>query len=291
MSGKDSTKRAHEVFERLQQLGQSQTVSVAQAFHGAGFSVQVGRCYLHSGQRDFKTIELIASHTTECDQYLLSVSWHVAIASGESDLLVVITGTSNDAGDTVAGFRPLANLQGQALLPLLRQTYTGIGLLDAPRIMGHCLEDALQPDAIGSHNQQALMRALNSAYQTSIEPPARSGNLPPHYKIAAPLLVSSRDLYEANLGSDGVESDDSCFLGLEVGVNQSHDNQLVVDIINPDFVPTYTRMAAELAEQLPRLIDQHQPPAAPAQDPTDAGFPPPLRPQSQIDAWERFRDL
>ena len=219
------------------------------------------------------------------------------MAPGESELLVVVTGTGEqrDKSRSVEGFRPLTNIEGQALLPLMRQPYTGISLLDAPRILGCCLEDALQQKGVDSGNYQALLRSLNSAYQATLQPTALSenSNQLPHFKIAVPLLISPTDLFEASLGNEGVESDDSCFLGIQIADSASRVNQPIVDIVNPDFLSTYAKMAAETADRLPQLVDQLLCEVNVA--PTDVSDPLELEPkigkQSQIDAWEKFRNL
>jgi len=295
MSGKDSKKRAHEVFERLNKLSRSPIVVAAREFRLAGLSAEAGSCYFHAGLRDFRNIELVVSNTTEHSGYCLTISWHVALAPGKSDLLVVVTGTGERSDESVGGFRPLTNIEGQALLPLMRQPYTGISLLDAPRILGRCLEDALQPNGIDSGNHQALRRTLNSAYQATLQPTAlaTSDSQLRHFKIAVPLLIAPADLFEVNLGNDGVDSDDSCFMGLQIVDSANRVNHPIVDIINPDFLGTYAKMAAETADRLPQLIDQHlaNDTTAPALASEIQELRPRLGKQSQIDAWEKFRNL
>ena len=296
MSGKDSKKRTHEVFERLNKLSRSPVMLAVREFRRAGLKTEAGSCYFHAGLRDFQSIELVASSNSERSNYLLTISWHIALAPGKSDLLVVITETGEQSveHEALGGFRPLANIEGQTLLPLMRQPYTGISLLDAPRILGCCLEDALQKKGISSRNHQALQRSLSSAYQATLQPITLPGNNQlPHFKIAIPLLISPTDLFEAKLGNDGVESDDSSFMGIQIADSAHRVNQPVVDIINPDFLETYAKMAAEAADRLPQLIDQHlsddTPPPATVRTKLDLRSR--LGKQCQVDAWEKFRNL
>jgi hypothetical protein len=297
MSGQSKKKRADEVFERLDKLTRSQVVGAAREFRHAGLTTEVGRCYFHTGARNFQSIELVASNTSNHPSFHLTISWHIAIAPGKSDLLVVVTGTGEkgEENQSVSGFRPLTNVEGQALLPLMRQPYTGISLFDAPRILGRCLEDSLKPKGLDSHSNRAMRRALNSAYQATLMPASSAAETAalPHYKIAIPVLISPTDLFEANLAEDGVESDDSCFVAVEIGDNTQRINQPLLDIISPSFLGTYAKMAAETTERLPQLIDQHLSGEKAEPPPTLEAWD--LRPgrgkKSQIDAWEEFREL
>ena len=296
MTGKDRNRSAHELVERLNKLSRSTIVAASREFRLAGLTAQAGCCYFHAGQRDFRSIELVASSSTKRNGYWFTISWHVAVAPGEANSLLVVTGTGeqNNASQSLSGFRPLSNAQGRKLLPLMRQPYTGITLLDAPRILGRCLEDALLPEGLESPNHQALQRTLNSAYQATLQATADADNSPlQHFKIAVPLLISPADLYAVKLGDNGVESDDSSFMGLQITDNTERINQPIVDIINPEFIATYAKMAAETAAKLPDLIDQFLS-NEPASTVTTADNPNPgprFGKQSQIDAWEAFRNL
>ena len=300
MSGKEAKNRAQVVRKRLDKLSRAPVVAAAREFRLAGLTTAVGCCYFHAGLRDFRTIELVANSTIEQKDYRLTISWHVAWAHDKSDLLVVITGTGEkgDSNETIDGLSPLTNIEGQALLPLLHQHFTGISLLDAPRILGCCLEDGLQAKGINSRNYQALQRTLSSAYQATqpVAPQHGTGQLR-HFKIAIPLLISPTDLYEANCSDQGVKADDCCFMGIRIADNTGRVNQPVVDIINPDFLATYAKMAAETAERLPQLIDQHlsdDPPIRTADSVNvrdSLELEPRLGKQSQLDAWEKFRNL
>ena len=73
MSGKDSKKRAHEVFERLNKLGRSPIVVAAREFELAGLIAETGSCYFHAGLRDFRSIELVVSKTTRRKEFLFTI--------------------------------------------------------------------------------------------------------------------------------------------------------------------------------------------------------------------------
>jgi hypothetical protein len=263
---------------RMLDTASSSSVAVAaRAFRDAGLKVELGRFFSES-DRDHHGIELIASAHKKHQNMNIEASWHVAHAPGHDGVLVVLNEAAEDKENETIGFRPLANEAFDQLLARTWGKYTGVGLLDAPKVKADGLLEVLGERGVGGKDYLAMMRALNSALH-AMQPQIKTfREARPTYRFAAPMLVTEAVMYEACATVKTSHLADTCYIALE----HQHQGARTVDVIGLDFIATYARMAAEAVDALPRLIEEQ------LDDPT------PIKQaegQDLISAWDAFREL
>lgn len=269
--------RDQRVSEMLDLAANSSVAIAARSFREAGFEVELGRIYTESEQ-PHRGIELIARTRRRTRSWTLEASWHVAHAPGNDGVLVVLNETSEDQEDKTAGFQPLANDLFDRLLHKAKGRYTGIGLLDAPKVRADGLLEVLGVRGVGGKDYQAMVRALDSSLH-ALHPSVDFIVDPrPTFRFAVPLLVTEAEMYEACATVRTAKMTETCYIALE----HQHRGTRSVDVVGLEFIGTYIRMAAEAVDALPRLIGEQL---------DHIEQEPRRRSATQIDAWEQFRNL